>query len=48
VANEKTGEIKKARASMTIERRNYPLIGTAAMEKLRILPDVISGKVSFV
>jgi predicted aspartyl protease len=48
VANEETGEIRKAKVHTTIEKRGYPLIGTAAMEKLRIIPDVIRGKVSFV
>jgi hypothetical protein len=42
------GKTRKAKTYATIEKRDYPLIGTAAIEKLKIIQDVIRGRVSFV
>lgn len=41
-------QVRKARALAAVERRAYPLIGTEAMEGLRIIPDVVRGKTLFV
>lgn len=41
------GRRRKARTFATIEPRDYPLIGTEAMEKLRVIPDVVRGKAVF-
>ena len=48
ISEEETSRIRKTRASATIERRDYPLIGTEAMEKLGINLDIVRGKALFV
>ena len=48
VVNEEANETRKAKTHATIEKRDYPLVGTEAMEKLRINLDIVRGKVSFV
>lgn len=48
VVNEDTNETRKRRTHATIERMDYPFVGTGAMEKLKINPDIVRGKISFV
>lgn len=45
--NERTKKIRKAETYATIEKRDYPLIGTMAMEKLKIGLDLTNGKILF-
>jgi predicted aspartyl protease len=47
IENPDTGEKREAKVQATIEERDYPLIGISAMEKLKIVPDVVSGKILF-
>lgn len=48
VINEEKNEIRNSKTYATIEKRDYPLLGTDAMRKLKIIPDVVRGKVLFV
>lgn len=45
--NEKTTETRTAKTFATIEKRDYPLIGTMAMEKLRVGLDLVKGEILF-
>lgn len=42
------GETRRTKTQATIEKRDYPLIGALAMEKLGIVLNMKEGKISFV
>ena len=48
VKNIETGKKRRAKVLATIEKRDYPLIGVAALEKLKLMLDIVNGKVIFV
>lgn len=47
ITGEETTQPRETKALATIEERDYPLIGTEAMRKLRINLDIVKGKISF-
>ena len=48
MVDKESNEIRKAKTHAAIEKRDYPLIGTVAMEGLKVIPDIVRGKVLFV